>query len=259
MIKISQAVFTFLFLLNCSTHYIRTPKATTMDPAIAEKMKKSKIALVGFYPYRTFISNVSGRTTTFTAVLDFANSTAKFFPFGKPLAEIKEEGLDGTVPERKVQEFLKDYLTTVKKSGIEEIVKMIDFKKIDEKTTKVSLKKRDVDYYVIGIHGPPFAKGADLADTGKSLLTVFPFMLTLGTVPLWGSRHIESEFWVYDNKLNLVKKFEYKNSYTRLIAWWGNSEEGGFTGETDIFRPNLYKPDVIDFSQDIAEIIGSAK
>lgn len=253
-----------IFGYNCNKHYIRQSKYPEIPKEIQQKIQNKKIALIGFYPFHAYQtgSYTSGRTTytTMTAVLDYKNSTKPFIKQFQPIDQIKESGLNTGVPENQVKEFVKFYLEKVKKSGLDELSKVVDAKKIDDKTTKLSLKKRDIDYYVVGIHGPPFIKSST-AGIGKFFLSVFFFMGTAGTVPLWGDKTVTSEFHVFDKNLQFVKKYEYSNVYNVLTAWWGNSDEGSLgTNDNDAarkFKPNLYKPDTLDFAYEFSEFLAS--
>lgn len=242
-------ISSMLFFMNCTYHVIREPDKKIGNVPLSEKSKSAKIALIGFYPFKSYVSAQRGRTTTYTAVLNYANSTKSLFAHGKKIEDFPASGIDTSVSEEKVKAFIGSYLENVKNSGLNEIAKVIDLKEEGDKK-KIFLKKRDVDFYIIGIHGPPF-ETASAGGTITSVLTAFPFILTLGTFPLWRDRIVESTFLIYDKNLNLVKKKEFKNNYDLFIAWWGDSDQGGLgaTAKPE-FTVKLYQPDVIDFSNE---------
>ncbi|BDA77871.1 hypothetical protein LPTSP3_g08010 [Leptospira kobayashii] len=243
----------FLFLLlislvSCNIHFIRKPKPQSMLALPADK--GLKVALIGFYPYQ-YSSYSSGRRTTTTAVLDYKNRIQASSKIGKPAEFFPTSGIDTSVPPEKVKEFVMNYLNEVKRSGFDEITKVVEIQKEGEES-KMYLKKRDVDYYVVGVHGPAFPKDFD----PRFLLTAHLFMLTLGTFPFWQVQEADSKFYIYDHGLNLINTRVFRNKYEVIAGWWGEKEQGAFNRNPEAgFMPRLYEPDVIDFSAEFPTLI----
>ena len=252
MLRVSCVSLIILFIfLSCKNFvFIReyTPKTT-------EFKSKAKIALVGFFPYR-YSSSTSGRRRTTTAILDYNHPTGSVMSIGTPIDLIPSTGLDPNVSADVTKEVAMNYLEKVKISGLQEISKMIDIKKIDEKTT-FALKKREVDYYLIAIHGPAFDESME--NLGRTLLTAHLCILTIGTVPCWRSIQTETKFFLYDNKLNLVDSMSYSNRYEHLGAWWGKEDQGSFDLQTseipDPLKIKVYKPQISEYEDHLKDIL----
>jgi|JI8StandDraft_1071087.scaffolds.fasta_scaffold00078_5 hypothetical protein len=247
-----KIVFCFsfvLFLLHCkNVFFIRdyTPKSMPVEG-------KAKIALVGFYPF-TYSSTTQSRVTTTTATLDYRSPMKKVFPIGKSLDEIPTSGIDVSVPSDTVKEFTLNYLSNVKKSGILEISKMVESKGEGEKAV-FSLKKRDVDYYLIGIHGPAFDDSP--GNIGRTLLTAHLSILSLGTFPFWGSVGNNSTFLLYDKNLKLIDTKTYSDRYEFIAGWWGKEEHGSFNMSNSELpshmKSQIYAPQILEYSDYLNE------
>ncbi|GBF50731.1 putative lipoprotein [Leptospira ryugenii] len=224
-------------------------------PKLNDFSPKAKIALVGFYPY-SYSSYTSGRVTTTTAVLDYKNPTSSLLSIGKPIDTIPSTGFDTSVSSELAKEVATNYLGKVKISGFAEISKMIEIKKVGENMT-YSLKRRDVDYYLIAIHGPAFDD--HLGNVGRILLTAHLCIATIGTVPCWSSMATESQFLLYDKKLNLIDSKSFTNRYEHLGAWWGREDQGDFNLQTmevaDSLKVGVYKPQILEYEDYLKELL----
>ena len=94
-----------------------------------------------------------------------------------------------------------------------------------------------------------------------TLLTLFPFIGSIGTFPLFGNEWINSNIWIFDKKLNLIKKLEFKNEYTFFVASWVFWQDETTSG---IIRNGndptyIYEPDLKEFSKELAKIVRDAK
>ncbi|WCL48816.1 Lp29 family lipoprotein [Leptospira sp. GIMC2001] len=245
-------IFASILLPGCNIHFIR--ELPPIDQSITIN---KKIATVGFYPFR-YTTSVSGQTKTTTALLNYNHPTTKLVQIGKRLDEYPARGLNTRVPPDKVKAFVLDYLTKVKRSGAQEIEKLVEIKGEGDKAT-FHLKNRDVDYYILGIHGPPFDEDGKIGNLGRLLLTGHLFLFTLGTSPIWTTKAADTDIKIYDKDLNLVAERNYKNRYNLLAAWWGNSEEGSLNEESSSFKPKLYEPDLVDFYNELPAILASKK
>ncbi|MCW7464415.1 hypothetical protein ND860_03190 [Leptospira levettii] len=252
MLRVSfVSLIVFFTFISCKNIvYVRdySQKTTAFNPNL-------KIALVGFYPYQ-YITSSYGRTRTTTATLDYNHPTVSVMTIGKPIDLIPSNGIDSSVSPEASKDVAMTYLERVKISGLQEISKMIEIKKVDEKTT-FALKKRDVDYYLIAIHGPAFDES--WPNLGRGLLTVHLCMVTIGTIPCWRSLKSETKFLLYDNKLNLVESKSYSDRYEHLGAWWGEEDQGSFNPETtgipDPLKVKVYKPHILEYEDHLKELL----
>jgi hypothetical protein len=251
MKKIVLSFCLILFVLNCkNVFFIReyAPKTLPIKGNV-------KIALVGFYPF-TYSSTTQNRVTTTTATLDYQSSTKKVFPMGKSLDEIPTSGINTNVPSQTVKEFTLSYLSMVKNSGIMEISKMVNIKGEGEKSV-FSLKNRDVDFYLVGIHGPAFDDSP--GNIGRTLLTAHLSILSLGTFPFWGSVANDSTFLLYDKNLKLLDTKTYSDRYEFIAGWWGKEEHGPFIiskSETPShMKAQVYAPQILEYSDYLTEYL----
>ncbi|EMY15600.1 hypothetical protein LEP1GSC043_4242 [Leptospira weilii str. Ecochallenge] len=72
--------------------------------------------------------------------------------------ELKSNGLKTDLRSDKVQAFALEYLGAVKSSGALEFSKLIEVEKENGGVSVFKLKNYPVDYFVVGVHGPAFAK-----------------------------------------------------------------------------------------------------
>ena len=164
----------------------------------------------------------------------------KLVPYAKPVEEFHAKGFDSSVSAEKINYLIANYLNVTMKYGIAELSKMIEYK---GKTPR--LKKRYVDYYVVGIHLPVFAGSTSIF---LSRLTCITGLLTLGILPFYDTHPIASIFMVFDNKLNPVKSFKYEDEYTTLTAWWMIPNMEGYYEQCP--PPDIWESQVVKFSDD---------
>ncbi|MCW7504703.1 Lp29 family lipoprotein [Leptospira paudalimensis] len=252
MLRVSFVSFIVFFtILSCKNIVLvreYSQKSIELNP-------KLKIALVGFFPYQ-YSTITSGRTRTTTATLDYNHPTVSVMTIGKPIDMIPSSGIDSSVSPEASKDVAMTYLERVKISGLQEISKMIEIKKVDEKTT-FALKKRDVDYYLIAIHGPAFDES--MGNVGRTLITAHLCILSIGTFPCWNSIQTETKFLLYDNKLKLVDNQTYSDRYEHFGAWWGKEENGTFdlqkAGIPDPLKVKVYKPHILEYEDHLKEIL----
>lgn len=214
----------FIIICNCKFHFIR--KNVQLDPSVLDTIqnqKEIKVALIGFYLFKNELTKSEGRTRVYTASLDYNNSTKGYFKYGSPIENFSTNGIDEEIELEKVNEVVLRYLKNVQISGTLEIVKFAELK-MDGSKLNSKLRKRDVNYYIFGVHGPPFQKNG-LKNFFKIGLTFFPSFFTLGIIPVWSEYETESIFWIYDNKLNLIKTLHYSDAQEYLFTIFGDEEE----------------------------------
>lgn len=207
------------FFIGCtSLHYRYYSKTPGKLP------DSSKIALIGFHPFKvgSISSSRSGRTTTTTTtvVVDPENSLKSLLKVGKPAESFPVKGIRYDLKEETVRAFMEDYISLVKKSGIDELAYLIDAQKIDEKKSKLQFKNIDADYYLVGALLPPFQKTASDSGIGS----VFLHFISYGIFPVERYFRSESKFYLYDRNLKMLKKFEYDGVYSYYSAYWATQD-----------------------------------
>ncbi|MCW7493819.1 hypothetical protein ND861_15125 [Leptospira sp. 2 VSF19] len=186
------------------------------------KLTTKNIALIGFYPY-SYKHEVEGRYTRVTATLDYNQSLKPNFAKGKPIQSFSKVGENSKISYENCVSFVKDYLQTVKVSGKQELESFIDFEMIGSKTIpKCKVKTDNIDFYITGVLGEPFSGPQErpfrLVNELKSALS----LLTLFIFPTEKNIEVDSKFYVYDSRLNLLEVSDYKRDMINTTSWWFN-------------------------------------
>jgi hypothetical protein len=294
MRKINIILFAFLVFLQCRYHFL--PDRIEM-PKANERIQSKKIALIGFCGVMdsTILAKVEkdrnlyqllekenkdllsdaipkrNKLTDYEKQFDFnffdtsylticANDFKEKLAFGKPFTQFKEKGISNNVPADKVKSFVINYLEEVRIGGQNDILELVSIK-----DKNLQFKEREVDYYVIGILKPNVLESASIG-------TIFNIWLSIGSllvVPFFRTESASSKFLVYDAKLNLVKKFEYKTEYTIAVSSWfsflPSSESQPISEYSHAIRREKYYPqvygqnDIATFSKDFKEYIMQAE
>ena len=280
--------------MQCRYHFL--PDKIEMAKA-NEKMQSKKIALIGFCGVMdsTILAKVEknknlynlfekenpdllsdaipkrNKLTDYEKQFDYnffdtsylticANDFKEKLAFGKPLMQFKEKGISNNVPADNVKSFVISYLDEVRIGGQNDILELVSIK-----DKNLQFKEREVDYYVIGILKPNVLESASIG-------TIFNIWLSIGSllvVPFFRTESASSKFLVYDAKLNLVKKFEYKTEYTIAVSSWfsflPSSESQPISEYSHAIRREKYYPqvygqnDIATFSKDFQEYILQAE
>lgn len=252
-----KKIFILLLLLivvtNCNKHYIRNVESNKFSDNKIFKLKQSKIALVGFYPFKAKIT-VEGNKRVYQNDIDVNHSTADYLGFGKNVSEYKTQGLDNSIPKKNIENFIKNFKLIkgeIIKDELSEIFENLESENIDT----IQLRKRDVDYYIVGLH----LRGDLNPMSFKRALSTTLSMGTLYLLPSWYTIETVSVFLVYDSKLNKIDEQVYKNDVQVISSLWGNDpEEEGMSLQLyppDSFSEKMYKPDVKEFSNRYIEKI----
>ncbi|WP_404820711.1 Lp29 family lipoprotein [Leptospira yasudae] len=269
MIRNVIIVLQLILVTNCIRYYVR-PLKESAETNLSIKTDPNKVALVGFYPFKSQYIGSTGRTMHYAALLNYEHD----FKFslkniGTPIEKIPEAGLNSSVSKKNANEFCSNYLQLVKASGIDEISKAVKIKVTgegDQTKYECELKRRDVKYYIVGVFGPPFTTGGPLA-LAKGIPTFFLGAFSLFTIPWWTEGQTELTIFVYDEKLNLLKKWEDTSLYNMTVAWWNpDLGEGNLFGATEeenrksvANRIRLYEPMLIEFEREFHSIINPNK
>ncbi|TGM87185.1 hypothetical protein EHQ99_01450 [Leptospira bouyouniensis] len=168
-------------------------------------------------------------------------------------------GVRDDIPESKVKEFVDTYLQITKKSGIDEILKLVEINKKSEQELTYSLKNIDADYIVVGYLLPEFRQSNLILVT---VLSKLYSAFTLGTIPSYENYSLNPTFVLYDRILNRLEQFTMNSTYTVIQAWWArvdisNSGEKiyGHAGNTNLSK--VYIPDIEDANTAITTYINN--
>nr|PJZ92911.1 hypothetical protein CH379_10650 [Leptospira ellisii] len=251
------------FGIGCINYYVRDA-APVEKEKLPAKYNPKRVALVGFRPFATIFKGQTGNTLHYEAIVNYDLDYRKNLKdVGVPVESIPARGTDPSIPKERVEVFTKLYLDSVKWTGIPELKQVFEtreIKKGDPTNLAYTLKKRDVDYYVVGIPGPPFLSGGDFYIL-KFLGTAHISLGTLFTIPWWMDNRVESTIYVFDSKLNLIKTWKRESVYNGTLAWWNKNTGEGTLQLMDIKnekKERFYLPDLADFSNEFIGFVSKA-
>ncbi|MBW0433748.1 hypothetical protein HGB47_08980 [Leptospira yasudae] len=204
------------FVFNCNRHFFLKEFPVSGDVKIE---KKPKIAYVGFRTFDARMTGSSGRRTTYTAELTYAERTIPKLEKAVFIDELKSNGTRKDLSSDLVKAFAMSYLQEVKISGLKEISYLVEMEKQGE-TVIYKLKDYPVDYYVIGIHGPAFTEASNIGVGFLHLFSTLFSMVTIGLIPSYSSEEANTEVRVYDRNLQLINNLKYDNSYSSISSIW---------------------------------------
>jgi hypothetical protein len=164
------------------------------------------------------------------------------------------KGINNSVSKENLKEFLSTYLRSVKELGLEEMEGLLAFS--DSKEKKIQMKNFDVDYWVIGHPNSYFDD--DAGEGLKFVFTIFPSILTLGTIPLWSDEGISSNYFVFDKNLIQIATIQTENLHESVTAWWCFGGQVKMAGNSSIMDPPpaiFYKPNLQRFSKELVQVL----
>ncbi|MBL0267044.1 MAG: hypothetical protein IPQ05_25210 [Leptospiraceae bacterium] len=244
MIKFKFCIL--ILFLHCHTYryYFHNPKPLVENNTNLANAQQKKVGLVGFYKYiyfpddfiyqeaeldfirmfyknnpKVFTADLVRENTSFDSTYEVRfseESQKKSIRIGKDYKDFKESGIDETVSEAQIREFVLKFLTNTNRSAQTEIANLIKIK-----NKEVKFIKRDIDYYVVGIYNPSISESTYLGLFARTI-TSFLSVPTFLTIPFF-DRESMTKNSIYDNKLNLKKEFIYEDSYWSMNAWWVNN------------------------------------
>ncbi len=242
------------FYSACNAKFFYKEPAQKLE-SIPASIDKKKIALVGFYDYHTDQVG-SGKIRRYVSRIDYdTRILGDLTKIGTPIEDIKDNGLD-SVPVGNILSLTYNYSQLTGSDGIGTLNPL--FKK---ENGNLILRKRDVDYYIVGHFGPRTSiNKRNIAFLGLiQKLTFLASLPTLLTLPVWHDYYSNNYIRVYDRNLNFL--FEYsKEKYTNgIMAWWVTPNDvdssGTRKGEninsqqiTSHARTKIYEPDLEEFT-----------
>ncbi|MBP6739451.1 MAG: hypothetical protein KA146_05650 [Leptospiraceae bacterium] len=243
------------FYSACNAKFFYKEPSQKLE-SIPASIDKKKIALVGFYDYHTDQVG-SGKIRRYVSRIDYdTRILGDLIKIGTPIEEIKENGLVDSIPSGNISSLMYNHSQLTGSEGIGTLNPL--FKK---ENGNFVLRKRDVDYYIIGHFGPRTSiNKRNIAFLGLiQKLTFLASLPTLLTLPVWHDYYSYNYIRVYDRNLNFL--FEYsKEKYTNgIMAWWVTPNDMDSTsirkGEninsqqiTTYARTKIYEPDLEEFT-----------
>ncbi|EKJ87372.1 hypothetical protein CLV96_3976 [Leptospira meyeri] len=194
------------------------------DSKKTEFISNKRIALIGFMNYEFHMSNDrQGNAYRSSASLNYNNSMKQFFPAGKDISSFNTNNINNQIGRENCLDFVYEYLNVVKDSGEKELKKFIDINLTpDTSKSTCSVKSKNVDYYILGIPGKPFNSWTNYDESFIGYIKNAISVLTLFIVPSKQAEPVNAYFYVYDSRLNLIDKFEYKKQVIITTSWWFN-------------------------------------
>ncbi len=246
-----------LFSSACNLKFFyKEPNRKLSDTVIKPKLDKNKIALVGFYDFHTEQVGL-GKIRRYVSKIDYdTRILGSLAEIGTPIEELKDSGVNNAIPPENIASLVYNYTQLTGKMGIGVLSPLF----IRDKEA-LQLKKRDVDYYIVGYFGPRTSiNKRNIAFLGLiQKLTFIISLPTLFTLPVWHDYYTDNIIQVYDSKLNPVFNYSQKKYTNGLMAWWITPNDDDTNkkriGEnvnsqqiTTYARTKIYEPDIEEFT-----------
>lgn len=274
--------------LHCgSVHFVRND-APLLTQEELNLLKNRKIGLIGFTPFKfadyrkihtskpetvndpdyqkmllwlnrnrknaeynenMFLRFTGGKyATIFRASPDTQNSTAQAADYGTPVSKLESKGKGRPQNINGLAGMCSDWHSLMNHYSFQDLKQILHF---PENEISPELKNFDIDFWAAGYHGPAFSDRQSVW-----MLTVIPYILTLGTFPLILEKEKNSIFRVYDRQMNLVREMNYKEVYKKMNAWWIFwSKNGEVFPEYSTVPAEIFEADVRRFSKEFAELL----
>jgi hypothetical protein len=243
-----------LLFSHCVSHYYLPVTTNTISPDLAA-YPRDRIALVGFRSFQSFFVSTREHGLAYEATLLDTAELQEFLGIGTHVSRLSSVGRKTEVDEATIRTFVASYLRETGPSGAQEVAAM--FEKADG---RLYLRDFNVDYFLVGVHGPPFQVNVGCAGEMLNflslLLTSVPVVVTGYSIPFMQYRKTQTTILVYDSKLNLVKRYAYNTEIWHRTSWWGEDNprfQPDGVGTDNRFRslpPAAYFSDLVRFRED---------
>lgn len=231
---------------------------------------RKKVALVGFHPYSTSTVGVKldgwinspcksvisqkygtdlksaffkGRRNVpsdHRAAYPLSSQVVSPLSWGEPISKFPSTTWEENIPEENIKDFIEFSYKHLAAGALPDICEVLDW---DASSKSFRLKKRNVDYFVVGFFTPVFWRPTFVG--AVSFAVSFPFsFLSLGILPTVWQKQTDSFFRVYDSKLNVVKNLETKNSFWTISALWVFPSDRSKVVEEFSYDPPAWEKDV---------------
>jgi len=258
-------------VISCSSVNLLGPPILPSTKLVSKK----KVALVGFHPYSTAtvgneldgwidtpckseISQIYGTDLKSEFFKGRRNVQAEFraaYPektqvisslsFGEPISKYPAKGWNTDISEENIKNYMDFSYEFISAGALPDLCEVFDW---DPQTKKFKMKKRDVDFYIVGIFTPVFSRPTILGAITFAVSYPISF-LSLGIIPLTQQKITRSYFRVYDSELNLIKEVKAENSFWNLSAVWVFPSERNRVVETYSYDPPVWEKDVAELEK----------
>ncbi|MCR9141360.1 MAG: hypothetical protein NXI24_03850 [bacterium] len=241
-------IWLLLSTVSCAHYIEHSSEAARVDIVSSESFPKEnpKIALIGFYGYTSRPAENAAGERGIIAEIDYSRDLKQAVGMGVPAANIPFKGFRKIQPENR-NAFIEDYIQFARDSGFVELAKVFNFDGDEPR-----FKRRDVDFYIMGIHVPPFS------ERRPGCLTLLPELvgwLTLGTVPIWSQYQSGSIIHIYDGELEKVGSYYYDSSYSAVASWWFLNGDAWISEPSAPPPLKIWSGDVKQFSEDFQKLL----
>ena len=280
--KLIQIILLILTFSNCRHYFVRDAAKYNLTQEEESILKSKKIGVVGFHPFCGFKNDRCGyfysENNNFHNIalqfiyendpdqinfhpfffvtgsgksrqehwLSSSNTAKEFFKFENQSDLTPAAHHDKSISREKLRSFLKTYLDEARHLGQKEIYDLLEFSE-----NSFYLKNNNFDYWIIGFHAPQQRRKKDYLKA----FSLFPFLFSFGIIPYWNEEIVKSSFWIFDKRLNLLKKIEYENEINYIAAsWflWRFDDEFFIDNSTPAYA---YEPDLKEFQKELVKIM----
>lgn len=161
----------------------------------------------------------------------YLNTGIRFSSFDLKQTELNRLKTKENIDIENLKNFLINYLKTTKHLGFHKIDSILEFE-----NDQVNLKLKDFDYILVGVG--KLKEDKDRTNRFDLLFSLY----SLGLIPFFTKAYFETNLYLYDKNLNLVKKIETINKIQAFTSWW-------------VFFPNDEEIGSKAFEKDIAEFL----
>ncbi|TGK12385.1 hypothetical protein EHO60_09045 [Leptospira fletcheri] len=165
--------------------------------------------------------------------------------WGVPIAEILFSGMDKTVDQESIRNFIRDFYDQELAGSILDLCELFDWDPIGK---NLALKKREVRFYVVGHFVQKFERQT-LRGSGIHALTYFFSIFSLGIIPIINEEWTDSLFQIYDSKLHLIRQETVSNSVWSFTGWWISSNDRTRKKETFVYDPPVWERGVAELNE----------
>lgn len=230
----SKFIWILLLFISCRTYILIDNSVPFTEFGI---LKTKKIALIGFKPFIPKVKVSKDKRQDDEKFFE-TEELINAFEYGKHYKKYPTSEVDKKVPEERVEKFIRDYIEMVNAKNA--ALELEDFVVVDEKG-KFKLLKRDVDYYLIGYHGPKVRENNDVF---SKFLLGFLWAYSMSIVPYIDQINSEYRFILYDNQLNKISDHSSQLYFTTFTNWYffkNDVKANGVSLKDHIYHIQVYK------------------
>lgn len=234
----------------------RYPKLSFLNDWLESRFSENNerggfLPLIKLYNWKNIVSNE-------IAFIDNSKDLKSAATCGLPLNKLNSSSKNETITEEKIYSFIEKGLEEqFGYTGLTELTSLFE-QEVNE--NKIYLPDRQIDYYVIGVLGPPWQSSSITGSVIRNI-SIFFFIISLGIIPMVGDTESESKFYIYDKDLKLKKIDKQSSSLWYIISWWIFSDtKNTITYSQLSFTPDsVYQDDINRFCNNFPKLVESIK